>query len=146
MKPRPASNPDPSPVANLGPSLRLEPTSNVWLNAGLPKTIRPGWGEVKELRDGEGVVYRNAFGLTVRLSGARRADSRRWLYLLVSRPDREPDRSDLREVVDLFFKRGAVALDMLVPEGMLPPRHVLVMVSVDGASVPAGVGPTAEFR
>lgn len=132
-------------AANLGPALRLEPTARDWVNRSLPRVMPHGWSEVREERDRDGVVYRNAFGLEVRISGAVRKDGRRWLYIAARRPDRDPDTSDLRLALDLFVQRGVTGLHCVVEPGTWAPHVEVVMICVDGPSVPPGVGANAEF-
>lgn len=142
-----APTPRPASPLIVSPGLKLEPTTNPWLNASLPRVLPAGWSELPQFRDGQGVVYASTMGMRVRVSAAVRHDGRRWLYLLISATGRVPSLVECEDVRRLFVGPATeTVIRMPGPwMGSLPAGLVLLMTCGDGPTVPAGAGPGAEF-
>lgn len=86
-----------------------------------PRILPPAWTLV-DLHE-FGAAYRSAFGLAVIYSVCRELDGRRWLHVSMSRVNRLPSWTDVREVKDTFIGPDRVALQVLPREADYINQH-----------------------
>lgn len=145
-RPAPAPTPEPSRIIRPPSGFALKPTANRWLNERLPRVLPPSWREREDLGDSDHAVYTSTSGLAVRVSGARRRDACRWVYLDISRDDRDPSPADIAEARDLVLGPETIAFQVLVARsGSVPRYHALVVFNVDRFAFPPAAGPNDEY-
>lgn len=144
--PTPEQAPEPSRIIAPSSSLRLRPTATPWLNRMVPHVLPPSWRERDDDGDRLGVTYTSTSGLSVRVSGGTRSDLCRWVYLDISRLDRDPSDGDVTEARDLVLGRSVPALQSVPADFTAVPRHhKLVVVNVDRPAFPPAIKPTDEY-
>ena len=83
-----------------------------------PRILPGGWRYMSmPAHQFEGIAFVRHDGLKVLFSFEwQDGDSREWLHVSVSRPDRIPSWEDLREIKDIFIGRDRKAVQILPPK------------------------------